>query len=95
MSFEKKFKFQIQEIQTYISLTKWIWMKRLSTIKFYKFPRYTTFILVICSSDKVGYVNFMNNITTTLSDEQMTKLRVIDLDEFYTFMFMNFSAEII
>ena len=28
----------------------------------------------------------MNNFTTTLSDEAMTKIKVIDLDEFYKFV---------
>jgi hypothetical protein len=31
-------------------------------------------------------VNFMNNITITLSDEKMTKIKVIDLDELYNFV---------
>ena len=30
-------------------------------------------------------VNFVNNITTTISDEQMTKIKVVNLDEFYNF----------
>ena len=35
-------------------------------------------------------VNFMNNVTTTISDEQMTKIKVIDLDEFYNFYVYDF-----
>ena len=27
----------------------------------------------------------MNNVTTTISDEQMTKIKVVNLDEFYNF----------
>jgi hypothetical protein len=27
----------------------------------------------------------MNNVTTTLSDEEMIKIKVVDLDEFYNF----------
>jgi hypothetical protein len=37
----------------------------------------------------------MNNVTITLSHEQMIKIKVIDLDEFYNFFFMTFSSEII
>jgi hypothetical protein len=32
------------------------------------------------------YVKFMNNVTITLSDEQMTKIKVVDLDDFYNFV---------
>ena len=37
----------------------------------------------------------MNNFTTTLSDEAMTKIKVIDIDEFNNFYIHDFSAEII
>ena len=40
-------------------------------------------------------VNFMNNVTTTLSDEEITKIKVVDLDKFYNFYVHDFSAEII
>ena len=40
-------------------------------------------------------VNFVNNVTITLSDEEMIKTKVVDLDEFYNYMFMTFSPEII
>ena len=36
------------------------------------------------------YVKFVNNITTTLLDEQMTKIKVIDFDEFYNFVVVDF-----
>ena len=39
---------------------------------------------------KQRYVNFVNNITTTLSDEEMTKIKVVDLDEFYNFYVHDF-----
>jgi hypothetical protein len=32
-------------------------------------------------------VNFVNNVTITLSDEEMTKIKFIDLDELYNFVF--------
>ena len=32
----------------------------------------------------------MNNITTTLSDEEMTKIKVVDLDKFYNFYVHDF-----
>jgi hypothetical protein len=31
------------------------------------------------------YAKFMNNITITLSDEQMNKIKVIDLNQSYNF----------
>jgi hypothetical protein len=38
----------------------------------------------------------MNNVTTTLSDEEMTKIKVVDIDEFYNFHVHDFfSAKII
>ena len=36
------------------------------------------------------YVKFMNNVTMTLSDAQMTKIRVVGIDEFYNFVVDNF-----
>ena len=41
------------------------------------------------------YVKFMNNVTITLSDEEMTKIKVVNLDQFYNFYVHDFSAEII
>jgi hypothetical protein len=35
-------------------------------------------------------VNFVNNVTITLSDEQMTKIKVVDLDGFYNFVVDDF-----
>jgi hypothetical protein len=37
----------------------------------------------------------MNNVTTTLSDEEMTKIKVVDLDKLYNFYVHDFLAEII
>ena len=31
------------------------------------------------------YVNFVNNVIITLSNEQMIKIKVVDLDDFYNF----------
>ena len=39
-------------------------------------------------------VKFMNNVTVTL-DEKITKIKVVDLDQFYKFYVDDFSAEII
>ena len=36
------------------------------------------------------YVKFVNNVPTTLSDEQMSKIKVIDLDKFYNFIVDDF-----
>ena len=35
-------------------------------------------------------VNFVNNVTITLSDEETTKIKVIDLDELYNFVVDDF-----
>ena len=37
----------------------------------------------------------MNNVTATFSDEEMTKIKVVDPDQFYNFIVDDFSAEII
>ena len=77
-------------------MTRCFQMIMLSTTKFYNFSRSTTFILVIWLSDMVvvtlftnftysSYINFVNNVTNTLSDEEITKIKVVDLDEFYNF----------
>ena len=65
--------------------------------------RSTTFILVIWSSDivivtlfinftypTIRNVNFASNVTITLSDEEMIKIKVVDLDEFYNFYVHDF-----
>jgi hypothetical protein len=36
----------------------------------------------------------MNNVTITLSDDEMTEIKVVDIDEFYNF-YVDSSAEII
>ena len=36
------------------------------------------------------YVKFVNNVLITLSDEEMTKIKVIGLDEFYNFYVHDF-----
>jgi hypothetical protein len=38
----------------------------------------------------VRYVNFVNNVTIALLDEEMTKIKVIDLDELYNFVIDDF-----
>ena len=35
-------------------------------------------------------VNFVNNVTVTLSDEKMIKIKVIDLDKLYNFGIHHF-----
>jgi predicted RNA-binding protein with RPS1 domain len=35
-------------------------------------------------------INFVTNVNTTLSDEEMIKIKVIDLDEFYNFYVYDF-----
>jgi hypothetical protein len=39
---------------------------------------------------KERYVKFVNNVTITLSDEQMTKIKVVDFDELYNFYVHDF-----
>ena len=36
------------------------------------------------------YVNFVNNVTITLSDEQMTKIKTVDIDGLYNFVVDDF-----
>ena len=36
------------------------------------------------------YVKFINNVLITLSDEQMTEIKVLDLDELYNFGIHHF-----
>ena len=64
-------------------------------IKLYNSLRSTTFIFIIYSSEKVIVTLFIKfiylyNVVTTLSDEQMTKIKVVDLDEFYNFVVDDF-----
>jgi hypothetical protein len=35
----------------------------------------------------------VNDVTTTLSDEEMTKIKVLDLDEFYNFYVHDFQLK--
>jgi len=37
-------------------------------------------------------VIFVNNVITTLSDEEMTNIKVVDLDEFYNFVVDDFCS---
>ena len=37
-------------------------------------------------------VKFVNNVAITLSDKQMIKIRVVDLDELYNFDVDDFSS---
>jgi hypothetical protein len=36
------------------------------------------------------YVDFVNNVTIALSDEEMTKIKAVDLDELYNFVVDDF-----
>ena len=36
------------------------------------------------------YIRFMNIVTTTISDEQMTKIKIIDLQKLYNFVVAHF-----
>ena len=36
------------------------------------------------------YVSFMNTVTITLSDEELIKIKVVGIDEFYNFYVHNF-----
>jgi len=36
------------------------------------------------------YIRFMNNVTTTMSDEQMTKINFVDLEKLYNFVVEKF-----
>ncbi len=36
------------------------------------------------------YVKLVNNVTITLSDEQMTKIKIVDLDVLYNFIVDDF-----
>jgi len=36
------------------------------------------------------YVKFVNNVTITFSDEQVTKIKVVHLDELYNFHVHDF-----
>jgi hypothetical protein len=38
------------------------------------------------------YVKFVNNVLITLLDEQMTKIKVLNLDELYNFYIHDFSS---
>jgi hypothetical protein len=37
-----------------------------------------------------GFVKFVNNVTTTMLDEQMTKIKVVDLRKLKKFVVDNF-----
>ena len=36
------------------------------------------------------YIKFVNNVTTTISDEQITKIKVVDLQKLYNFIVEHF-----
>ena len=36
------------------------------------------------------YVKFINNVTITLLDEEMTKIKIVGLDEYYNFYVHDF-----
>jgi len=76
---------------------KMISNQKLSTIEFYNFPKSTTFILIIYLCDivvvtlvtlftNVTYLSYsFNNVTTTLSNEEIIKIKIVDLDKLYNF----------
>ena len=37
------------------------------------------------------YIRFVNNITTTISDEQMIKIKFVDFQKLYNFVVVNIS----
>ena len=37
------------------------------------------------------HIRFVNNVTTTMSNEQMTKIKVVDLQKLYNFVVENIS----
>jgi hypothetical protein len=39
-------------------------------------------------------VKFVNNVIITFFDEEMTKIKAVDLDEFYNFYVHDFSFEV-
>ena len=41
------------------------------------------------------YVQFVNNITFTLSDEQIIKIKIVDLDGLYNFVVDDFLVEVV
>ena len=52
---------------------------------------FTNFIYLSCGF--INYkrdINFVNNVTITLSDEEMSKIKVVDLDVFYNFVVDDF-----
>ena len=58
-------------------------------VRFYKI---FIIVFVISSSDKVVVyiVHKFTSLSTTLSDEEMTKIKVIDLEKLYNFVVDNF-----
>ena len=36
------------------------------------------------------HIRFVNNVTTTMSNEQMTKIKVVDLEKLYNFIVEHF-----
>jgi phage FluMu protein gp41 len=36
------------------------------------------------------YIRFVNNVTTTMSDEQISKIKVVDLKKLYNFVVEHF-----
>ena len=63
----------------------------------YNSSRSTTFILIISLSDKVlvnivhkFHMNLLTMFTNTLSDEEVTKIKVVDSDEFNNFYVHDF-----
>ena len=52
----------------------------------------STYLISLVSFMKVeeGYIRFVNNVTTTMSDEQMTKINFVDLEKLYNFVVEKF-----
>jgi hypothetical protein len=91
-----------------ISAEKVINIEVVELIKIYNFYFDHLFIqqsaTIHCSQNlylSYSYINykrdakFVNNVTITLSNEEITKIKGVDIDRFYSFMFMSFSIEII
>ena len=55
--------------------------------KFDNFIIYSSNIVIVIL---FRYVNFVNNVTTTMSDQEIIKIKVIDLDEFYNIYVHDF-----
>ena len=55
-----------------------------------KFEQFKFWILINANLKKIGHVDLWTMFTITLSDEEITKIKVIDLDELYIFGIHHF-----